>query len=383
MTDTTNFFKDKKPWSKYKDSILGYYLTPYIAKILYTKRPVSIIDCFAGKGRFEDGEEGSPIIIAKQISNHSGKDIKGYFIEKKYNVELRNNIKGFTDCIVLGGTFEENIQTILGLSSSNNIFVYVDPYGVKSLNMNYFQQIKDRGFNSLEMLMNFNSFGFLREGCRLLKCGSLFDDTDIDTDYEADDSYSIDMWNNIAGGDYWQELLRQYNDREIDMYQCEEHFTEAYTQKLSRIFNYIVNIPIKTKEKNIPKYRLLFGTDHSDGLILMADNMCRAWNSMKEQLFQAGQMSLMFDIETTDKNEIIEYIKNMVPVAGEILLKNILIELIKKYNIQFSQSTYKDIVKILAENGEIAVRHDPSTTPTGRPVRSWDINKYSIYIKRN
>lgn len=115
----------------------------------------------------------------------------------------------------------------------------------------------------------------------------------------------------------------------------------------------------------------------------MADNMCRAWNSMKEQLFQAGQMSLMFDIETTDKNEIIEYIKNMVPVAGEILLKNILIELIKKYNIQFSQSTYKDIVKILAENGEIAVRHDPSTTPTGRPVRSWDINKYSIYIKRN
>ncbi len=65
MSDT--FFKEKKPWSKYKDFILDYYLTPYIAKVKNIKRPILIIDCCAGPGKFEDGTEGSPLIITKHI----------------------------------------------------------------------------------------------------------------------------------------------------------------------------------------------------------------------------------------------------------------------------------------------------------------------------
>ena len=44
-----DFFREKKAWSKVKDELLECYLTPYIAKILTTKKPLVYVDCFAGK----------------------------------------------------------------------------------------------------------------------------------------------------------------------------------------------------------------------------------------------------------------------------------------------------------------------------------------------
>ncbi|MHB8157293.1 MAG: hypothetical protein ACYDEQ_07875, partial [Desulfocucumaceae bacterium] len=97
MGHTDNFFIAKRGWSLLKDRVVDYYLEPYIAKILTTGRPLVIVDCFAGKGKFDDGAIGSPIIIAQHIknvleSNKPNKKIYGIFIEKKYFSELEVNI---------------------------------------------------------------------------------------------------------------------------------------------------------------------------------------------------------------------------------------------------------------------------------------------------
>ena len=57
-----DFFVEKKPWSEVKDQLLGCYLKPYVAKILHTRKPLVYVDCFAGKGKFDDGKQGSPLI---------------------------------------------------------------------------------------------------------------------------------------------------------------------------------------------------------------------------------------------------------------------------------------------------------------------------------
>jgi hypothetical protein len=49
-----DFFKEKKPWSEVKDELLGCYFKPYVSKILHTYKPLVYVDCFAGKGKFED-----------------------------------------------------------------------------------------------------------------------------------------------------------------------------------------------------------------------------------------------------------------------------------------------------------------------------------------
>lgn len=380
MSNTTNFFEQKKPWSIYKDKILGYYLTPYIVKILYTKKPLVIIDCFAGKGKFNDDIEGSPIIIAKQISKYLDRNIQGYFIENKYYKDLRDNLNGFSNCNILQGTFEENIKNILSLPSNRNLFLYVDPYGVKSLSMSQFKKIKEKGFNSMEMLMNFNSFGFLREGCRLLKYKDLFNDADIDSEYETDDNDDIEIWNKIADGDYWENLLVKFKDKKIDMYQCEEMFVKDYIVKLGSIFDYVVNIPIKIKENNIPKYRLIFGTNHYKGLFLMVDNMNKAWNQIKEHLHQNKQL-LLFDIGKANNNEIIDNIIMILSDERKVLLIDVIIKLIQEYGIQFSIAEYIKLIKSLI-NKDVEIEHVPATTNTGRPVKSMDFDEYTIYIKK-
>ena len=60
-----DFFKEKKPWSEVKDELLGCYFKPYVSKILHTYKPLVYVDCFAGKGKFDDGKPGSPIIALK------------------------------------------------------------------------------------------------------------------------------------------------------------------------------------------------------------------------------------------------------------------------------------------------------------------------------
>ena len=63
--NNADFFKVKNPWSVIKDRLLQCYLAPYFQKVLTTNKPIFYVDCFAGKGKFEDGNPGSPLIALK------------------------------------------------------------------------------------------------------------------------------------------------------------------------------------------------------------------------------------------------------------------------------------------------------------------------------
>lgn len=302
MSKTDGFFREKKGWSLLKDEIVDHYLKPYIAKILCANRPLLIIDFFAGKGRFDDGTKGSPLIVAEHIKNvlenenpkaYKNKKVDGYFIEKKYGDELEKNLKEYNKCHVSKGTYEEHIKFLYEKDIINNIslFLYIDPYGIKNLDFEQFDKISQKGFSSIELLMNFNSFGFLREGCRVLKYEVI---EPLDDEISKDEKKGIEQLNKIAGGDYWQSILDKYNSGVITMNKAEELFAFKYLEKLKKVFKYVVNIPIKEKAKNIAKYRLIFGSNHEDALILMVDQMNRTWKQFIKNE-NDGQSSI-FDI---------------------------------------------------------------------------------------
>ena len=142
-----DFFSEKKDWSTIKDSLLLGYLPEYFSKVLFTNKPILYIDCFAGKGKFEDGQDGSPrfALLARRralIQSHAYfKKIDTIFIEANYSTELKRNISDFEidgNIAVLDGKYEEEIENILNTSHGKNIFLYIDPYGVKSLSFSFF-----------------------------------------------------------------------------------------------------------------------------------------------------------------------------------------------------------------------------------------------------
>ncbi len=393
MGQTKDFFKEKKAWSIIKDRILNYYLVPYIAKIVRTGKPLIVFDCFAGKGKFDKGENGSPLIIAEHIKSAFQKDaslsnkIKGIFIEKKYYDDLKTNLAGYPSTEVLEGTFEDNLLKILSVDARSSIFLYVDPYGIKSLSLDHFKQIKDKKFFSIEMLINFNSAGFLREGCRLLKLEGLFKDEEI-ADYEGDeDVNTIARMNSIAGGAYWQDILNDYYNKKIDIYQAEDKFISEYSRKLKDIYKYTVNIPIKLKSSHLPKYRLVFGSNHEDGLILMVDNMNKKWKEIIAN--QRGHQQVLFDFEFPDLALLkgFDLHKDILSLVSDsssgILLKSLIVELIQKYGITFSESDYKKKIRSMEQDSVLIIgRVPPLTTKTGKPAISMDYDEYEITVRR-
>ena len=93
-----DFFLEKKPWSVVKDEILGCYFKPYVSKILHTYKPLVYVDCFAGKGKFEDGNRGSPLIALEIIDQCRASttmqqaQINATFIDLNYADDLRRNL---------------------------------------------------------------------------------------------------------------------------------------------------------------------------------------------------------------------------------------------------------------------------------------------------
>ncbi len=143
--------------------ILGYYLTPYLSKVCSLRKPVVVVDCFAGPGRFEDGTDGSPLIISKAARQmvDKGRAVAVVFIEekKKYFRRLQESVKDYQDlCRSKHASFEESAKEVADLGSNNTVFVYIDPYGIKPLRFDILARIyANIARFQCRVLLNFNA----------------------------------------------------------------------------------------------------------------------------------------------------------------------------------------------------------------------------------
>jgi len=382
MAITGDFFSEKREWSKLKDQILDHYLSPYLAKITMNGYPTRIADCFAGKGAFDDGSEGSPLIIARRVGEAKSfphphnSDVKAVFIENKYVAELQGNIAQKPGCEVIPGEYETCVKSFLTSPiRDRNYFFYVDPYGVKSLDFHYFSGLRDANFQTLELLINLNTTGFLREGSRLLKLDLQVPDWADDLDYEKDGLNTTDRMNEIAGGDYWQEVLKSYKRDEIDFHEAEEAFIAGYLQRLDQLFAFTISVLIMERSHHMPKYRLVFATNHHSGFILMATEMNKAWQSVLSNE-PDGQLTL-FDDATLKGTSIQDRI--MAEIASPSELRELLICLIRKYGFYHSPADYKRAIKE-GEGTLFSVTREPATTKTGRLSTSMDYETSTILV---
>lgn len=380
-----DFFKEKKEWSKIKDDILAFYLKPYFSKIQFTKKPIIYIDGFSGKGKFDDGTLGSPIIsynIANEVNPNL--NIKHIFIENKYYKELSFNTKQFLNCEVIAGNYEDNIVDIIKKNSGKNIFAYIDPFGIKDINFTYLKNLNSNMLYSAEFLMNLNSFGFIREGCRLLKTN--LSDISIDHDFnlymddsqEFKNSNSIFHMNEIAGGDYWQQIIKDHDAKKISGYEAEKKFVEEYCLALKETgkFKYVINVPIRIKPMSPPKYRMVFATNHIDGIILMNDNMCNRFEDLRT--LQNGGYSTLF--QENSENEIIsdnDICKDIISLL-DLNYKNyidLIINYINKYGIM-KTSVLNEQLKNLEKSNIISIKRIPEKTQKGKLSKFIKPNKF-------
>ncbi len=376
-----DFFVKKKDWSTVKDELLGCYFKPYVSKILHTYRPLVYVDCFAGKGKFEDGNDGSPLIALKIISEClesttvQNPIIETSFIDLNYADDLKKNLSAYPEANIVSGKYEDNIKPILRNKRNCNVFLYIDPYGIKALQCSYFDDFAKEDFNSIELLINMNSFGFVREACHAL--GTTFDDKSLFADlveYEPtkldESDKSINELNEIAGGDYWQEIIEAYKRGEIDGYEAEDRFAEKYCERLRQSYSYVLNMPLRIKRGQRPKYRLIHATNHRDGCLLMVDNICNRWEAL-QNIQTGGQMSMFEEDcnnQVVDEEDIKCKTREFFSQYTEFMsLHDVLAKFFMRFGPICSTGDIKKIIKEFEKDSLIAIQRNPSQTSKGKP----------------
>ena len=217
---------------------------------------------------------------------------------------------------IVSGKYEESIVEILKNRRDVNVFLYIDPYGIQALDTELFNIFDACAFSSFEMLINFNSFGFIREACRALKVDFAKDPalTDLGDLVEYSPAQidstqrSIELLNRIADGDYWQRIVQDLKNGIINGYQAEERLSICYKQRLKKRYAYVLDMPIQIKKTNHPKYRMIHVCNHEQGCLLMAQNMLKRTDELVVNIQQSGQITIfdwMQNVNTTASGDTI------------------------------------------------------------------------------
>jgi hypothetical protein len=103
------------------------------------------------------------------------------------------------DIKILNYKFEEFIKDdCFNNNFTNNFFFYIDPYGIKQLDFDFYKKIG--GYKkSVELLLNLNSFGFFRDACSVFKYNN----------------NEIESLNRIYGDNCWINIIREYSEKKL------------------------------------------------------------------------------------------------------------------------------------------------------------------------
>lgn len=413
--DNSNFFKVKNDWSLIKDKLLGCYLMPYFQKVLATGKTICYVDCFSGKGQFEDGNPGSPIIALQtrdkclqktKMRIDKSKAIETTFIDLNYATDLQSNLATYNNCYgkpkIVSGKYEDKIVDILKNRKGQNVFLYIDPYGIRALDIDLFDKFQTMGFNSFEMLINFNSFGFFRDACRVMavdyKNDSALQDLEDLVEYDPTSVVTldkpIDMLSNIAGGDYWMAIVQDYKAKRIDGYKAEQRLSTEYKQRLKMRYNYVLDMPIRLKAGSRPKYRMIHVCDHEDGCFLMAQNIQNRKDELYTNIQTGGQLSV-FDImpelsqsvegEWISQNEVKQKVQDSIKkVSNEIGITRFIAAFVNDNGLICNFDLIYEILKELEQEGKVEFVRNPAVSEkTKRPLiyMTEDKNK-TVTIRR-
>lgn len=393
--DQSDYFREKRIWSKTKDSLLCCYLTPFFEKTYgYSQDGYVYVDAFAGAGVFDNGEEGSPIIAIKKLlaaAHKRSNKCCAQFIFGEANAGARTKLKdavykacgnvNYLCSPILCNSFEEAIEAAQTASPRPSkkpatVFYYVDPYGVKDLRLDLF--CRSPNFAHTEALVNFNTVGFMRDGAAALRIAlELPADVSV-VDHGFDDNVPMTerilRLNDCIGSDDWQDILTQHG---LDYWERERLIGQLFCRNARRSFQYVTNMPIKDMARMVNrggeiKYRLVHMTNNVDGCLLMNDNMLKRNNNEQVQqgaLFKVDIDQCVVNISSI-KFFLEEYIADL-PLGKSFNMGVFAAAIVNEYGVfDTTNALLKTYLGPLLDNG-LLVRDEPYTPKTHKPKKSF------------
>lgn len=299
-----------KDYMRAKHEILRRYMYTWL-NILKNKFPrIHYIDGFAGKGKYDDNSEGSPLIVLEAAiglyKNKPKSVFEIYFIEKeKNNIEvLQNEVQKLNvlenvivNCINddFGNFFEEYMKDYENEKRNIPKLFFLDPFGYSQIKMNQLSRILQ--MTSCEYLIIF----MYRDLNRFIEV-----------------NVSGEKKEELFGEKGFCDDLPQEHP-----YRRERTIIENYRQcliKYSRA-TYLSFFKVKESEKSSSKtkYCLIHGTNHFKGYEVMRENMMKVGGPTLT-LYGSKKKSILLSYLQVPYNDIVKILRENKIVKEKVYL---------------------------------------------------------------
>jgi three-Cys-motif partner protein len=370
-----DFFIEKRPWSRVKDGILEYYMDAYLRKMAARRPPLLLVDTFAGPGKFDNGDNGSPLIICKAAERLVRGKYTAVFtnIDKTHHQELKRNLENFSNAHAHLMTAGRLLRHLNERIRNQDLFLYLDPYGIEGCDYELVKPLLDRtlhGDHSTELLLVFQMPYLHRQAARESvlqrreEIGSIGDAYDIEIAHLSPEFQAkVRNVDRIMGGTYWQPI-------EYGPYQSEERehlLMQAYTEHLGAPDKLSMFCSVESDFQGETKYYICFVSRSMDAAIFMNEAMYNSRNSfysLRAQQIVDSRMPLFagdvspWDLrKQRDTRELISLIPDYVSSYAGRSRQQIWTEIIMNHFMRFSQRDYRSFVADLVRSDKIdAVR---------------------------
>lgn len=307
-----------KEHTKVKHEILSKYITGWI-KILGTFHKLYIFDCFAGRGKYKDGSDGSPLRIIKILINlrksqNKPKEAECFFIEnnpkniQNLEMELKDiseEVDSWLKIHVKLGKFTKIIKEILEKYNNNIIpaFFFLDPFGFGGIPLSIIKKLLS--FGKTEVFITF----MIRDVIRFLESQP-----------------HQDSIKQLIGVHNVMEILQEEPYSKLPK---EQAILKLYRNQLHKNVEVRYTIPFKINadDKLQTTYYLIHCTNHPKGCAMMKSIMYRSGTESRFAYLGPAEGQL-----TLDKFVTIEILK-------DFLLKNF-----KDQTLSFQKLIYETLM---------------------------------------
>lgn len=291
-----DFFQQAKIASLRKLDVYGKYLQPLSYKWGAGWRHHWIVDGFAGAGAYDDADQqdGSPLIAAKWARAEEQRC--GYPRVKCINVErdvscfhrLTANLAPWAHLVSnLQGEFGDHLDQIIEKIGRDPAFFFLDPFGIRGIEMPLIEQIMQRPGRKTELLIHFAERSFARMAGHA-------SDGDRATVGERLAQSKLARLDKVIGSQMWRPW---WTDGKVDSGEALEKTIDLYMAQLrSRGFEFVHQIAIRDGLTDRSRYRLVFCTCSPHGVDLMSDIACRYERGLADEA-AAGQDTLFAESE--------------------------------------------------------------------------------------
>jgi three-Cys-motif partner protein len=278
------FFQTRRTAAVLKHGILRRYVTPFATKTGSTSQGgrVTIVDAYAGAGRYADGHPGSPELIVEALRAVKERDVTCFFVESDPTtyqqlsavLDELDPAPG-TRCVPIPGGIEDELEQILARASGAPLFLFLDPLGF-GLPFERIAGVFDsrppgRFVPATEVLVRIDSQSIYRTR------GALRSDNEF-----AGKEAMLARLDATAGSDWWRDPTKA----DLDTAEYLAWFIDGlFTRLQQRTKAGGWQVELRHDPAHLPAYFLIFLTRHEAGMDVFSACLSSAQEDWRRAVF--------------------------------------------------------------------------------------------------